>query len=92
MKTIQLDILRRFMSQSDINNLLKSYKGSQKTKGGSMRQYFLESTPTSTYLSELEAYLTDFDTPLSVTARTHARSAAVRLIYQHPEVISRWLK
>ena len=95
MKTLQTEVLQRFLNDKDFNSLIKEYTTHRKTKGGSKRKFMLEIVPTEEDKAILEAYLTDMNTPckdIHKYAGYVARSTAIRLLYQNQGVLGRLIK
>lgn len=96
-KTLQYDIMVRFMKKEDLENLMKSYHDNQYGVGGVNRGLRLNIPVTSEELELLRAYTQDVDKSIRAIALKYNTSiggifgqvsrTAVRVIAQHPEVL-----
>jgi len=95
MGTLQIEILKRFLTDKQFSELHGRYKTHRKTLGGVRRQLYLSEAPSKEDIAILEAYLTDLETPtkdIHKFAGRLARNTAVKLLFQHQAILDRLIK
>ncbi len=99
----QADILKRFMSDREYSEFRRQYASNRRSYKYANRADSLEITVPENEKEVLRAYLEDTDTPIRELAeqfnllrptRVHQVSAraALRLLYQNPDVLSRLMR
>ena len=97
-KTLQLDIIKRFMSEEQFNEFTKQYQSSRLAWRTSSRGDYLAIPLTEDEKNILKIYLRDVDTPITALERelnlkqghmNHiVQRAALKCLYQNKDKIS----
>lgn len=97
-KTLQLDIIKRFMNDEQFNEFVNAYKANRRSMRVANRAEILEKKIPADEMEVLRVYLRDTETPIAVLERElnlrpgmlvqRAGKIALKCLYQNKKKIS----